>query len=541
MGYFDEAKAAKLASRAKPTISYLTPDLAGSAAPYAAAALAGEAAQVAAHEEGGRNERLNLAWFNMGRHVGAGTIGLETVRVALADAARACGLPDHEITKTLRDGPTSAAVAGAAYPRVPATQATSAATVLPEVSVEDFWQQRESLAAIHQYARARMVSPWALLGVTLARILTAVPHHVVLPPIIGGTASLNLFVAVVGRSGDGKGASMRTADEAVDLGIGIDIRQVGSGEGLAKLFAHRDKGAVVRDRYSLLADIPEVDTLAALGGRQSSTLMPQLRQAWSGELLGFGYSDPTKAIHIEPHSYRLCAVLGVQPGRAGPLFAETDGGTPQRFLWVWGTDKNMPDTEPQPPERLRLNAYQGWTGTVGGQLVLPIPEVAIDTTKTAHRQRARGEADALDGHALLLREKVMVALAVLDGRRVPIEDDWRVAGQVMAHSDRSRERVQAVLRASEEQKAEAAGRYQGVRADVAEETIDARKLARAVKSIRGHLTDEWVPASKLRSGLSSGSRECFEEALDLLVKAGDVEVEEVEYKGQPGQRVRGIA
>jgi hypothetical protein len=69
-----------------------------------------------------------------------------------------------------------------------------------------FWEARPELAAIRQYARAAMASPWAVLGCTLARVALSVPPVVVLPPVgndSSAVASLNLFVGLVAPSGVG--------------------------------------------------------------------------------------------------------------------------------------------------------------------------------------------------------------------------------------------------------------------------------------------------------------------------------------------------
>ena len=154
--------------------------------------------------------------------------------------------------------------------------------LLDEAEAEPFWGERDSLRAVHQWARARMASPWAVLGVALARVVTTVPPNVVLPATIGSPASLNLFVALVASSGGGKGAAMGAARDAVSTGVDVYARQAGSGEGLVKQFAHREKGGVVRDRDAVLLDVPEVDTLASLSARQGSNLLPVMRSAWSG-------------------------------------------------------------------------------------------------------------------------------------------------------------------------------------------------------------------------------------------------------------------
>jgi hypothetical protein len=56
-----------------------------------------------------------------------------------------------------------------------------------------------------------MVGPWAMLGNCLARVVSSIPPNVVLPPTIGSHASLNLFVALVGKSGDTKSTAMRAS------------------------------------------------------------------------------------------------------------------------------------------------------------------------------------------------------------------------------------------------------------------------------------------------------------------------------------------
>ena len=99
----------------------------------------------------------------------------------------------------------------------------------------DLWTARPILAHVRDFARARRVSPWAVLGVVLARVCTATPPFVVLPPLIGARCQLNTFVGLVGPSGSGKDAAARAAEDAVPVGP-IDTAGVGSGEGIAHQF-----------------------------------------------------------------------------------------------------------------------------------------------------------------------------------------------------------------------------------------------------------------------------------------------------------------
>lgn len=71
---------------------------------YARRALESEAERVATTREGGRNDALNLAAFNMSQLVTAGHIDAQTVWDALHHAATRAGLPELEIERTLRSG-----------------------------------------------------------------------------------------------------------------------------------------------------------------------------------------------------------------------------------------------------------------------------------------------------------------------------------------------------------------------------------------------------------------------------------------------------
>src|SRR4051812_18769295 len=72
---------------------------------------------------------------------------------------------------------------------------------------EHFWKTRPILTHIQQFARARYVAPWAVLGAVLTHVVAATHPRVQLPATIGSEASLNLFVGLVGAAGAAKGAS----------------------------------------------------------------------------------------------------------------------------------------------------------------------------------------------------------------------------------------------------------------------------------------------------------------------------------------------
>ena len=420
---------------------------------------------------------------------------------------------------TLRDAPT-----------VTVLEQPQATTPDLEQADEDaFWDARPLLRHLHDFARARLVSPWAVLGITLARIVTATPHQVCLPPTIGGKASLNQFVGIVGPSGSGKGAAEAVAAEALLLGKSIVSHNVGSGEGIAHGYMHRAKGELKwnDDDHAVLFSVPEIDSLAAQGDRRGATLMPQLRSAWTGEGLGFGYADPTKRILIPAHEYRLCLVAGIQPARAACLLDDADGGTPQRFLWMPATDPGAPDVAPPEPQPMTWGGVDLGRFVTFGGVRMKVCDVAVDLIKTTHLARVRGQGHGLDGHALLARLKVAAALALADSRLEVTEEDWDLSEVIARKSAAVRGQVVALLaqRKAEENTARAeAEASRAVR-------IDERKADEAVKRACSVLVrrlrreGDWLASSSLRKALAGREREHFQAALDRLLDAGQIELD----------------
>ncbi len=108
---------------------------------------------------------------------------------------------------------------------------------------DDFFDATPELATIRQWAHARFAAKWAVFLAVLLRVHASTsPPGVQLPPgVIGGPASLNLIGAFVSPpSGGGKGISDKVARLAWPAPI-IE-RPIGSGEGIAALFAPPKKG-----------------------------------------------------------------------------------------------------------------------------------------------------------------------------------------------------------------------------------------------------------------------------------------------------------
>ena len=397
----------------------------------------------------------------------------EELRGCCGEDSRLAGLSElWEFDGTDEAAEASAAAGG------PGT-GTAAGEPEPEPEAEaEFWRSRPFLSAVLQFAQARRVAPWALLGAVLARAAACVPPSVVLPATIGSVASLNLFVALCSESGGGKSVAMAAARDFLDATGGTaDYLETspGSGEGLlgAYCYVHTEKGKppeVRQTRLSVLFDIDEVSALAALLTRTSSTLLPFLKSAWSGSTLATQNAEAARQRHVGGHRYRLALVVGVQPANAGPILDDAAGGFPQRFLWLPTYDpgrlapgKVLPDPlpwrwqVPAAPVRVSHDGLITWPL----RREVAVPEVArlAMHRADAERQRPIGSAVAvaggeLDGHALLTRAKVAALLALLDGRADAFtEADWTAAGVILAKSDETRRAVIGVRGAAERREA----------------------------------------------------------------------------------------
>lgn len=393
---------------------------------------------------------------------------------------------------------------------------------------DTFWNSRPALQHVLQSARAAGAGPWSVLGSVAARAIATIPPEIVLPPTIGGRMSLNIFIAHVGPSGGGKGIAEAVANETFHFGKDIEEVPLGSGEGVARTF--RPVGTKPDDPNALdtaLFTAAEIDTVTALASRAGSTLSAELRKMYSGEKIGFGNAGKDTRVVVAAHTYRACLTVGVQPLRSKALLDAADGGLPQRFVWLPTSDPDAPDDPPAFPGRLNIKPPH-WLRPVGKVFDLHIPAVAKDAIR-GHRLavlREDPEVNPLDGHALLTRLKMAVGLMALDGRSVVSDEDWTLAGYVMAVSDRTRERCQRVL-AEQSQRTNTARALASAERD---EIVADRKMQRARETIlrkidaRGQLTK-----NQLRQAMKADIRDHLDPALCELLDAQEIAI-------SPGRR-----
>lgn len=410
----------------------------------------------------------------------------------------------------------------------------------------EFWHSRLVLKHIYDFAQARRVGPWALLGCILVRAVATVPPNVVLPAMVGGYASLNLFLGVVSVSGGGKGTAEAASLDAIDL-LNVPIFGPGSGEGIGHLFYRWNKKTEELEQHttSVIISAAEIDTLTALKFRRGSTLFPELRKVWMGEPLGFAYVAAEKRLTIPRHSYRLCLVTGIQPANAAPLLDDAAAGTPGRFLWLPADDPDAPDEKPAEPEPWP-DPLWGPSASIDEKSSKPLAPMTVCETARREIDQARlaqlrgSGSEVLDGHALLAQLKVAAALALLEGRTGEVtEDDWRLAAIVRGVSDRTRLRVMHTLERERAKDNRARAEADAHRAIVVDDRLAEHATQRVGRAIMRKLgrTDDWITRTALRHSLEAKDRRHFDDAITALVAAGLV-TERAVQTGHEGTEYR---
>ena len=290
--------------------------------------------------------------------------------------------------------------------------------------------------------------------------------------------------------------------------------------------------------------------------------MSQWRKTFTGEQLGFGYADPKHRIPVRDHKYRFCQILGIQPELAEWLLTGTQAaaGTPQRILWAPVVYPDMPRPRICRRGRDRRNFRHGrpQRGESRAQIQAAADLSISPPTKTCcastssrclvrlkrlcARRAARfhhGKVDDLSGHSTLTRLKVAAGLMWLDGHTDAISlEDWELAGVVMQISDQTRAEIQDTLSDRRKRTDIARGRSDAVREIAKAGVIGEEKIARIADGIRRKLRDKnGQSVRNVKKWFRSDDREYVDPALARLVAVGDVELEPIEYKGNPGHIV----
>ena len=171
---------------------------------YLDAALAGEAEKVVRAAVGGRNEALFTAALKLGSYVSGAGCDEQQVIAALEGAAERNGSTAEDGVMATQATIRSGLRRGKRNPRaVPEADTIDTRTGVGSweragAGRDDFWEATAELRHVRDFARARRVGLWAMLGIALARVVCMVPPTVRIPAYVGRTGSLNLYVGLVG-------------------------------------------------------------------------------------------------------------------------------------------------------------------------------------------------------------------------------------------------------------------------------------------------------------------------------------------------------
>lgn len=421
----------------------------------------------------------------------------------------------------------------------------------------DFWAARPVLAHIRQAAHSRACSADAVLGVLLARLASCVPGRLRVDTGVRTPTPLSTFAVLLGNSGTGKSSAAAVALAILPQGIfHTESHPLGSGEGLCDAYmtackasevpgGDQDaKGTVyVQTVWNAFFHADEGARVLEVGKRSGSTLLPILRDAWSGG--DFGQRNTVAGgKNRKVVSATVGLWLGLQQPHAVELLSGANAvdGTIQRFVWFASADPAIPDDPgpwpgPVPMSEHFLNETQLKDISVADPIRAEL--------RVRQVQRARGVLVPAAGREQddALRVRLAALLALLEGRTHITEDDWALALVVLDTSAGHMDGVRALQR-DDEARSEA-GRI-GVRlrtldaeSDHADRTFDAA-VAKIVTKIVTRLAGkpEGLARRRLREAVARTKHAEFDAAIVLAEDTGLVRV--VPNNDAHGERVYGV-
>jgi|GEM_PF-2117623 len=498
-------------------------------------------------EFAGRNEAVFHLLPLLFRFVEADALDEDTVLEALWVAAQKVPADDaysrQEFDASVRSARQYADESGPALPETSPTR--SAQADFEDVEEADLWAKTPLLKHIAQAADSMGRNRLALLAVTLTRVLAEVDPEICLPGVedgaVGNRAALNLGVALVGSSGQGKSAFSRNSE----LLLGRSQRSIegnpSTGQGLIQSYLEwkgdPPKNELIDDPRRIFI-VDEIDKLGALGSDSGSTLLGEIRTMLTGGSTGSSNATKERQRMLHGGTYNFQLVVGVQPARAGALLDGRDAGTPQRFVWVPVTDPKTalhPDERPVWPGSLDWNDAFLLTFEFGDAIV-KYPEWLVKELKNYdYRVSLEGSSGgelSKFGHQNLLRLKVATGIAFLHESAVIEDLHVEIADMILASSKRTQLECERVVAESSFLRKKAAQRSD----ERVREEVGTEKLARLVKNARGVLLrhkGEWVTWHNIRP--PHRDRDEYEEPVwEAVIAMEDAEHEEVEH----GQRVR---
>jgi hypothetical protein len=402
---------------------------------------------------------------------------------------------------------------------------------------DEFFLSSPTLMVIQEAAWSRGRSREAVLLAVMARVAAVMNPQSRLDVNVGSSTPLNWFTLLVAPPGIGKSTAATVAEELFPFGDITGLKDWikdspgGSGEGLIEAYFGDVKadGKVVERRQvrsHLFCYMDEGAMMSEVNARNGSTLFSTLRSMWTGATAGQDNAAADRRRVLRSCTYSFGLVVGLQDIKAGPLLADHQTGTPQRFFFCAGIDPNIP----RPGSRPR------WPGSVD-LCKHPIGDghqVHVDSEITHEIQmadwaKATGQArsERLDEHAGLMRLRAAGLLAALDGRWANVMvGHWQKAGVLMDYHRAVRACVEAVVREATEQKDQYATSKRAKQEVIAADAVESHQLEKGAIKIKGHVAK--TPGITVRD--LHRRAHTTEEQLDEAVRRGWVKV-----RSEPGQ------
>ncbi|WP_261554195.1 hypothetical protein [Frankia tisae] len=421
--------------------------------------------------------------------------------------------------------------------------------------MDEFWESSPQLRHVAKLADANEASRWGVLAAMLAEAVSQVDPCFVLPRALGGRASLNLDVAIVGPTGSSKNKSINTAFDGLEVVGGEPTyrRELGSGEGIVAMFvevvpAKGEQPTRMRPlRTRAVSTIGEIRTLQAQAGRQGSILVPTILSMNMGEPAGGAYKTKGLDLALPAHSYRYCIIATSQTKKMGIMLREGDSGLPQRFWNVPATKPRIDDPPEWPgplqwkPASEYLEGSNPWVEIPVGEdddgspitimdlrepelIEVPVPAWVVQEVREENRKRDLGmwvdaEVDEIESHATLLRTKLANALSVLEGRYGIEDQDW-ARSEVMTYVNwRTLDYAQSSIAVH--------AREEAIQSEITKQMVEeeAKTGVRRKKmdAVLRYVKPDWQTRSKVRTA-ARRQRHDFDDVIGWLKEAGEIEV-----------------
>ncbi|MEO5312428.1 hypothetical protein [Corynebacterium sp. c24Ua_83] len=409
------------------------------------------------------------------------------------------------------------------------------------------------LDKVAKAAKTRGVNPWGLLGAVMSWVAADIPPEVTTLSEQEGKGTFNLFVALCGEPGAGKGRTMQLGSELVRRGAQGNFvtdsynkptrAPVGSPEGMISVLRPRtpdedDDAAEDNPRTELARVIFVIDEMNRLYGErrtQESTQEGTLLSMWSNENVGVLRKKEQDTLAVEAWSYRVCFLVGAQAKWVHRLASETSAGLAQRWLYLPAATTHV--ERPQLGRKRNAAEVELPTIDVPAEVWNATEPVVIDNyvqyaleLQDYFLRKAGVEKRPIDPfkvHRAYNQARVAAALSVITRGRLEVSPEaWHLAAAVMDVSDLTRERISREYEHRDRQeRINAAADRAGIHDDAVVKAAEKR-IVRVLKDNGGHMS-----GGSLRNALSRPQREVSDQAVANLRQAREIKVEDIETKG----------